>query len=490
MKHWAWMVLLAAAASGCVSSQDAQSSAVRMLNAVADSSLMTLVINGQTRASGYDYGVGTAYAVLGTGRAGLRIDEALPTGASAASRTLYASDQDLAVNAELTLVVLGQEASNAVEVVPIITTTRGVPIGKTRLQFVHAGFGLQPMDVYVVAPGTLPTASTPFAAALAYKAFTGQAEVTAGSAEIIVTAAGNPATVLFDSGAVYLPPEGTWLAAIIANPGADSVQHPIALSVLPGTGSSLILDKGASAQARFVNVSPGSYAIDGFINSPLVNATARQTCDPLTTEPGTVVEECAQPFGFVGPFHDVAPGTYQVKTQKAADAGVSAGSTALTMTASGAGTLVVTGLLADDATTMTTGLQVLSGTRRMAAAQLRLVNVSQGAVATVTGDPATDRLELYITAGCTPLAGRSPDFYNLAFGSDTGYRAYQPGDYQVTLARSDTATPGVAPVVLLSKRMTLAAGGIYTEFITDSVGAILPAAFLNADDNPGLQDCP
>ncbi len=32
-------------------------------------------------------------------------------------------------------------------------------------------------------------------AALAYKAFTGQAEVTAGSAEIIVTAAGNPATV-------------------------------------------------------------------------------------------------------------------------------------------------------------------------------------------------------------------------------------------------------------------------------------------------------
>ena len=157
MKHWAWMVLLAAAASGCVSSQDAQSSAVRMLNAVADSSLMTLVINGQTRASGYDYGVGTAYAVLGTGRAGLRIDEALPTGASAASRTLYASDQDLAVNAELTLVVLGQEASNAVEVVPIITTTRGVPIGKTRLQFVHAGFGLQPMDVYVVAPGTLPT---------------------------------------------------------------------------------------------------------------------------------------------------------------------------------------------------------------------------------------------------------------------------------------------------------------------------------------------
>lgn len=493
MKHWAWWLLpLAALAGGCVSSQDAESSAVRMLNAVPDSLQMALIVSGERRSSATDYGVGTGYQALGVGRFTVRIDEALPLDADPNTRTLYSGDHELGVNDELTLVVLGQEASDAVEVLAIPSRTRGVPIGKTRLQFVHAGFGLQAMDVYVGPVGSLPQASTPQAAGIAYGEFTAQSELTGGNAQLIVTPAGDPATVLLDSGPVQLPAEGTWLVAIIANQDADAAQHPVSLSVLTGTGSSLLHDKEAGALLRFVNASPGSYAIDSFANSPLVNGVERQDCDPATVEPETAVEQCAQPFRFVGPFHDIRPGAYQVKTQKAGDPAVSARSLAVSLAAGTASTAVTTGLIADGDATTSTGLQVLPAARRMhGAALLRVVNVSQAAVLAVQGEPSTDRLELYVGAPCElPDAGSSPVLGGLAFGGDTGYLARSPGDYQLSLARVDRASSGTTIEVLLSRRLTLAAGGIYTELIVDSPGGVLPPDYLSVDDDPALHACP
>ncbi len=491
MKRWIWMLLLVAGAVGCVSKQDASSSAVRILNAVPDGSRMSLIINGATRASGYDFGWGTPWVVQAAGQTGVRIDEALPPEATPAYRTVHDASHSLAVNDELTLVVLGQAAGQAEEVVPILTRTRGVPTGKTRLQLIHASPGAGPVDVYLLAPGTLANPSTQFTAGLAYKAYTPEAEVTSGNSQIIVTAAGQPQTVLLDSGSLYLPLEGSWLVAIVANPGIDSATRQINLTVLSGSGSTQVLDKDARAQARFVNASPGSYAIDSFINAIAVDDSARQACDPSTVEADTVVEECAQPFGFIGSFHAVTPGVYDIKTQKAADAAVSARTLSGTLVAGATSSFVTDGLIADTDTATTTGLQTLTGTRRTAtAAQLRVVDFSLAASATLEGDPATDRLELYITPACASLDGEAPDFYNLVFGSDIGFQPLLPGDYQVTLARSDTAAPTAPPVVLLSKRMTLAASGIYTELITDSLGGALPLAFMSIDDNPGLQDCP
>lgn len=491
MKRWIWMLLLVAGAGGCVSKQDATSSAVRILNAVPDGSRMSLIINGATRASGYDFGWGTPWVVQAAGQTGVRIDEALPPDATPAYRTLHDASHALAVNDELTLVVLGQAAGQAEEVVPILTRTRGVSTGKTRLQFINASSGVGAVDVYLLAPGTLANPSTQFTAGLAYKAYTPEVEVTSGNSQFIVTAAGQPQTVLLDSGPVYLPLEGAWTVAIVANPGIDSATRRINLTVLSGSGSAQILDKDARAQARFVNASPGSYAIDSFINAIAVDDSARQACDPLTVEADTTVEECAQPFGFIGSFHAITPGVYDIKTQKAADAAVSARTLSGSLAAGATNSFVTDGLIADTDTATTTGLQTLTGTRRTAtAAQLRVVDFSLAASATLEGDPATDRLELYITPACAALDDEEPDFYNLVFGSDIGYRPLVPGDYQVTLARGDTATPTAPPVILLSKRMTLAASGIYTELITDSLGGVLPLAFMSIDDDPGLQDCP
>jgi hypothetical protein len=366
-----------------------------------------------------------------------------------------------------------------------------VPTGQTRIQFMNAGNGQAPVDIYLVPPGTLPGASTPFVAGLAYKAFTAQAEVTGGNSEIIVTAAGDPSTVLLDTGTLSLPLQGTWLVVVIDNPNLDAGTRPINLSVLTGTGSAVILDKNAQAQARFVNVSPGTYDIDSFVNATSVDDTARQDCDPLTTEADTPVEQCAQPFRFIGPFHAVTPGVYDIKTQKSADAAVSARTVSGALTAGGITTFITDGYIPDTATATGTGLQTIPAARRVAtAAQLRLANFSQGAVDSLSGDPTTDRLEFYITDPCVPLDDETPDYFNVGFGSDTGYLALEPGDYTITLARTDPSNTAAVPVVLLSKRMTLAGGGIYTELVVDSVGAVLPASFLSIDDDPGLQDCP
>jgi hypothetical protein len=124
------------------------------------------------------------------------------------------------------------------------------------------------------------------------------------------------------------------------------------------------------------------------------------------------------------------------------------------------------------------------------AAQLRLVDASIAADAAVAGDPTTDRLEIYITEACASLDGEDPDFFSLVQGSDTGLRQYVAGDYQLTFARTDTAQAAPVPEVLLSKRVSLAGGGIYTLVIADSTGGVQPLKFLSLDDDAALADCP
>lgn len=493
MKHWAWLVLplVAAWTGGCVSSQDAKSSAVRLLNAIPDSSRMALVVSGQGRSSAADYGDGTRYLAIGVGRFSIRVDEALAADADPGIRTLYEAEHQLDVNDELTFVMLGQEASDIVEVLPVRSRTRGVTIGKTRMQFVHAGFGMQPVDIYVGEPDFLPQATAPLAAAMAYGEHTTQVEVAGGNGQIVVTPAGDPTVRLFESGPMQLPAEGTWLVAVIANMDADAMEHPVNLSVLTGSGSQLLRDRAAGARLRFVNASPGSYAIDSFVNGRRSDMTTRQACVDPDPDAPVVLEECGQPYRFVGSFHELPAGTYEIKTQKAGDAEVAARSATLSLAAGVGRTLVTTGFIDDEDETTTTGLHSLDGSRRMAvAAQLRVLNLSLSAMAALEDEPAEGFLELHLGPACEPIGEEPPLQSRLGFGADTQYVALEAGDYQLTLARADSTDSGTTREALLSRRLTLAAGGIYTELITDAVGAEAPAELLSLDDDPMAQSCP
>jgi hypothetical protein len=289
---------------------------------------------------------------------------------------------------------------------------------------------------------------------------------------------------------LFLPLEGTLLFALVDNTRRDSAERPYDLVVLSGSGSTPVLDAGTPSQVRFVNASPGSYALDAFVNATSVDNTARQTCDPPTPD-GTLLKKCALAFGAVGAFDALTPGTYDVKVQKTADDAVAATAFVQLLVAGRELTALVGGLVQDTATSTTVTLQTLQGSRPVAtAAQLRIVDASLAGDAALAGDPTTDRLEFYISAACAGLEGESPDFANLVKGSDTGYGSYLAGDYQLTLTRTDTAASGTAPEVLLTKRVTLSAGKVYTLVLADSVGGVPPITLLSLDDDPGFADCP
>lgn len=495
MKRTGLVVLLALGAGGCVSGDSASSGAVRVLHAVADAPRMSLYVDDKLKAGNFDYRSGSTYLAYPAGEYDLRLAERLPPDGDPDNdpdeRTIFNAPVSFGVNDEVTLVVVGSAASQTEEVLQIPTRTRGVPTGKTRLQVVHASTGTAPVDVYVIDEDALVTASTPFAAGLAYKAWTPQSDITGGDARIVVTAAGNPAAVLLDTGPLFLVLEGTMLVAVVANTGLEAAEHPLSLTMLTGTAAGSVFDQDTRANLRVVNASPGSYAIDAFLNETSVDDTARQACVPPAPDGDTLLAKCALTYGTVGAYDALDPGNYDLKLQQADPATVTARSFVVGPGPGAEQTTLVTGLIEATDTTTDVTLQSFAGTRRVAtAAQLRLVDVSLAGDVAVAGDPTTDRLEIYVTPACASLVDEDPDFTGMLKGADTGYVSYTAGDYQVTIAESDTATPDAAPVVLLSRRVTLAAGGVYALAIADSVGGVQPLQYLSLDDDPALADCP
>lgn len=480
-----WLVLVPIVFTfGCVSGGGSSNGAIRLLNAVADAPRMNLLLNGQARVSNLDYGAGSAWAAEAAAQYSVRIDKVLVSGAAPAP-PVYNQNVTLGVNDEVTLMVVGEAAAGTEEVLEIRGLTQGVSIGRTRLRFVHAGTGVPALDVYVIAPDALPTASTPLISGLSYKDASPQQEVTGGTARIVLTEVGNPTAVRFDSGSIVLATESSLLIAVLPNPGAVAGDRSLMLTMLSGIGSTMVPDQDARAEVRAVNAAPdNSYSLDVFVNATSVGGSTRQDCDPGTAEADTLLELCALPFEAITSYGAIAPGSYGIKVQKTADDAVAAQTISASFTGSLHLSLVLTGLTEGAATTTTQGLMILNTTRRIAGiAQLRIASASLAADAAVAGDPTTDRLEVFIAAPGTDLTGRTADFVNLRLGLDTGYLSFLPGSYELTLAKVDTAAAsGTAPEVLFTHPLTLDTAGIYTLVITDSTGGVQPLQALSLDD--------
>ncbi len=514
------VLLLAAAAlaGGCVSGDDPQNGAIRILHAVSDGPRITFTFNNKVGV--LDYRVSSAYLAVAAGQYPVKIEEQLPPGEDSDTWPVDEFEQILGVNDEVTLVVVGGAEAHTEKVLHIETTTRGVPTGKTRMQVVHAGHGGQPVDVYLLAPDALVGASTPFTSNLAYEAWTAQSEITGGNARVVVTAAGDPATILLESATVFLAPEGTMLIAVVNNTGLDSVERPFMLVMLTGSGSVVVPDKDSPAFLRIVNASPGSYTLDTFVNDISLNDTERQACGPATPDAGTFVVHCPIAYETVGPFDAldltyVDPDTeklrarsYEIKVQRSnADETDPSLPTAKTFPANLAATATVTalitGLIADTATTTEVTLQSVLAARRIAtAAQLRIVNASVAGDQSVADSAEADRLDLTITTvgedDCVPqdpLARPADVLSGFRKGADTANYQFDPSflggkALNITLTRVDSASPPAAPVVLLNKRIAPVKNSIYTLVITDSVPGEQPLTMLSLDNDPALADCP
>jgi Domain of unknown function (DUF4397) len=526
--------LMAAGLAGCVSGQNATNGAFRFINAVADSARMSLTVDEEVRAAGFDYTNGSSFIALRAGSYEIGLQETLPRIDTDDDGDVDSDDEenlytvplaglaniDLDANVELTYIVAGSHGAE--QVLAIEASTERVPTGQARVQVAHAAAGVAAVDVYIAAQDVEDvTGLVPFESGIGYlEAGDGRLRQ-AGAARLLITAAGDD-EVLFDSGNIALELEGALLFAVVPNTGLDAGEFPVIVVLATGRGSVPLIDIRALGNYRFVNASSGAYTIDTFVTRLIPDpeadegetpaavcpaTTVRQAC-PVTGNEAFLASYCALPYesiqtGFVAiepnytvdwPVLGSLPlANYCLKVQISDPSTLTVKNLQGSFIRGSQSTLVLNERPPTDATTSDVELDTFTTTRPIAPfGQLRLVTYSEGLDAAISGDPTTDRIDIFLTA--EPGDPLDDDarflFPSRRFGSDTGYVSILPGDYRLSIAKVDPEDEDDVPVVLYAADVTIAGGGVYTLIFGDSVAGILPVRVLSLEDDAGLTPVP
>jgi hypothetical protein len=379
---------------------------LRALHASPDAPAVNILVNGAVALTDVDYTDGSGFVPV-SDVTRVQVEAILPgTDAIVIDETL-----DLEFSRDYTVIAAGRVAAPIGAFVVSNPTDAPIAPGNFRAQVAHAAPNAPAVDVFVTAPGADLAGATPInSSGLAYRGATEQVEAPAGDYQIRVTAAGNPAAVVFDSGTVALPAGADLLAVAVENTGPGDT--PIQVVVLDGTAAADLLDVNTPASVVAVHASPDAPAVD-------VLADIRSTA---------TVEAIALAQGLPFPqFCEIpavpAPGGYTLSITAAGDPSTVALQFDLDVEKGNELTAIVTGYLA-------------SGTP--AIQPLPLVNdrrsvVTEAKLRVTHGSPATGAVDLYLVADGTDLndPGTTPAFAAVPFGADTGILSIAPGTYDV-----------------------------------------------------------
>jgi hypothetical protein len=163
-------------------------------------------------------------------------------------------------------------AENAGDVVPILLAHSPTDGTNVDVRGVHAASGLPAMDLYVVRSGTGIAGATPrgtFGPLETIPSFI----LPGGDYEIVLTAAGDPASVLLTSTPVNFPAGGT--ATIVAMSTGNQGSHPLSVLVIQAA-SSVHYDRNSGTELRVINAAtdqaPRDVVLDGQFSPPLFAA--------------------------------------------------------------------------------------------------------------------------------------------------------------------------------------------------------------------------
>jgi len=166
---------------------------LRVLNASPNIGAVDVLVDGATVASGIGYETATSYISVKTGSRHLQIE---PTGSTtvAIDTTL-----NLAGSSQTTVIALNFAAS----ISPVVLTdsTTAPTSGDAQIRVVNASPSMGSVDVYIVAPGTDLTTTTPVAQSLAFQSATSYTSEVAGTWEIFFTVPGTT-FILLDTGPI------------------------------------------------------------------------------------------------------------------------------------------------------------------------------------------------------------------------------------------------------------------------------------------------
>jgi hypothetical protein len=379
---------------------------LRALHASPDAPAVNVLVNGAVALTGVDYTDGSGFVPVNE-ITRVQVQAILPgDDAIVIDQTL-----DLEFSRDYTVIAAGRVAAPIGAFVISNPTDAPIAPGNFRAQVAHAAPNAPAVDVYVTAPGADLDDATPInSSGLAYRNATRRVEAPAGNYQIRVTAAGNPAAVVFDSGTVALPAGADLLAVAVENTGPGST--PIQVVLLDGTAAADLLDVNTPASVVAVHASPDAPAVD-------VLADLRAT---------TTVEAFPLAQGLAFPqFCEIpsvpAPDEFTISITAAGNPNVVALQFPLDVEQGNELTAIVTGYLSSG-TPAIQPLALLNDRRSVVTeAKLRITH----------GSPATGAVDLYLVPNGTDLnaATTTPAFAGVPFGADTGILSIAPGTYDV-----------------------------------------------------------
>jgi hypothetical protein len=376
---------------------------LRALHASPDAPPVNIRVNGAQALANVDYGQGSGFLNVAEVTR-VQVEAIIPGG------NAVVIDRNLALDfsVDYTVIAAGEVAAPIGTVLVSNPTGRAIASGNFRAQVVHAAPNAPAVDVYVTAPGADLAASPKVnQTALVYGQSTGRSEVPAGDYRIRVTAAGNPAAVVYDSGTVALAAGADLLVAAIENTGPGTA--PIQLVALDGQGAAKILDTATPASVVAVHASPDAPAVDLLAD---VSGTAQNEAIGLARNVA-FPQFCRIP-------NVPAPGSYNLSVTAAGNPGVVALQFPLAPAKGDELTAIVTGFLGS--TPAIRAVALPASTRSIVTeARLRVTHAS----------PGTGNVDLYLLPNGGDFAAAAPSFVAVPFGADTGVLSLAPGTYDV-----------------------------------------------------------
>lgn len=417
---------------------------IQVLHASFDAPSVNVIVNGNAALTDVDYKVGSGRIVLDEGTYTIAVEGILPGG-----NATVIGPVDLTFDGDTiyTIAAVGDVAN----IQPVVVAQPRDPVsaGAARLNVLHATEAAPQVDVYVTTPGADLTANAPVGS-FSFTETIGPAEVTAGDYQIRVTLAGDPSTVVYDSGTVTLNDGDDLFVAAVPNtlPASVAAGAPISLVLLTGTGSAELLTAGTQASLRAFHASPDAPAVDIVVNDNFVT--------PL-------VEDFA--YTQIAGYVPVDAGDYNLKVTVANDPGIIAIDADVSLAAGQAYDVLAIGPLASIAPL------VLNDDPRP-------VN-TYAKVRIVHGSPTAADVDIYVAAPGTDINTIDPAFATVPFAASTGYVNLAAGDYEVTVTPAGTKTAAIGPAAF-----TFANGDVFTVVARDEAGGGTPLNVIVTSDLP------
>lgn len=411
--------------AACGSDGGTPQTELRVIHASPDAPKVNVLLDGDAVLTEVDYKGGSGLDSLDRGTYDIAVDAITPAGDAT---VITVNDAVLDADTDYTVLAIGKVANGTLAPLLIANPDTAVTSGQARAQVVHAAPDAPPVSVYVTAPGAALAGATPLGT-LAFGEDLGPVEVPAGSYQIRVTLANDPASVVFDAGTVSLPAGADLLLVAVAN--TTTGPSPITLLVNDGTDQAELLDVATTADVRAGHLSPDAPAVDVIVNDDLANPLFNGATYPSLT-----------------PYASVPPATYNIKVVDDATQGSTVINENLALARGVSYSVLAVNFLADIEPL------VLTDDRRSIATEAR--------VRIVHGSPSAGNVDIYVAAPLTDINTINPTFANVPFKANTGYVGLAGGTYEVSVTPAGAKTP-----VAIFATLPIENGDIFTVIARD-----------------------